>query len=94
MGPNERKPIHSEFSCTLLVLTQSQGVNHVKSQTEIQQQIADRILEALRNGVVPWRKTLLPDKDSDASAIAVSRRNYTGVNLVLLDLVAMSRAYV
>ncbi len=63
------------------------------SQTEIQQQITDRILEGLKNGVVPWRKTWRPDKNSGAPANAISARPYSGINPILLDLVAMSRGY-
>ena len=63
------------------------------SQTEIQQQITARILEGLRNGVVPWRKTWRPDKNSGAPANAISSRCYSGVNPILLDLVSMSRGY-
>ncbi len=63
------------------------------SQTEIQQQITDRIVEGLKNGVVPWRKTWRPDKNSGAPANAISARPYSGINPILLDLVAMSRGY-
>jgi antirestriction protein ArdC len=61
------------------------------TQTEIQQQITARILDGLKNGVVPWRKTWSPDKNSWAPANVISRRNYSGINPILLDLVAISR---
>jgi antirestriction protein ArdC len=63
------------------------------SQSDIQQQITTRILEGLKNGVVPWRKTWRPDKNSGSPANAISGRNYSGINPILLDLVAMSRGY-
>ena len=63
------------------------------SQFEIQQQITDRILEGLKNGVVPWRKTWRPDPNSGSPTNAISRRPYSGINPILLDLVAMSRGY-
>jgi antirestriction protein ArdC len=63
------------------------------SQSEIQQQITNRILEGLKNGVVPWRKTWRPDKNSGAPANAISSRSYSGCNVLLLDLVAMTRSY-
>jgi antirestriction protein ArdC len=63
------------------------------TQTEIQKQITDRILEGLRNGVVPWRKTWRPDKNSGAPTNVISRRAYSGCNVLLLDLVAMARNY-
>ena len=65
----------------------------MSSQTDIQKQITDRILEGLKNGVVPWRKTWRPDKNCGAPANAISGRNYSGINPILLDLVAMSRNY-
>ena len=63
------------------------------SQTEIQKQITDRILEGLKAGCIPWRKTWRPDKNSGAPANAISSRSYSGINPILLDLVAMSRGY-
>lgn len=63
------------------------------SQSEIQKQITDRILEGLKAGCIPWRKTWRPDKNSGAPANAISGRCYSGVNPILLDLVSMSRGY-
>lgn len=63
------------------------------SQSEIQKHITDRIIDGLKNGVVPWRKTWRPDKNSGPPANVISRRPYSGINPILLDLVAMSRAY-
>lgn len=63
------------------------------NQAEIQKQITDRILEGLKSGVVPWRKTWRPDKNSGAPANGISGRNYSGCNVLLLDLTAMSRGY-
>ena len=65
----------------------------MSSQTDIQKQITDRILEGLKNGVVPWRKPWRPDKNCGAPANGISGRNYTGINPILLNLVAMSRGY-
>ncbi len=63
------------------------------SQSEIQQQITARILEGLKAGCIPWRKTWRPDRNSGSPANAISGRNYSGINPILLDLVAMSRGY-
>ena len=63
------------------------------SQSEIQKQITDRIIEGLKNGVVPWRKPWQPGKNSGSPANIISKRPYSGVNPILLDLVAMSRGY-
>jgi antirestriction protein ArdC len=63
------------------------------TQVEIQQQITNRILEGLKSGTIPWRKTWRPDKNSGAPANVISKRPYSGVNPILLDLVAISRGY-
>ena len=63
------------------------------SQSEIQKQITDRILEGLKAGCIPWRKTWRPDKNCGAPANGISGRCYSGINPILLDLVSMSRGY-
>ena len=63
------------------------------SQSEIQAEITNRILHALKQGVVPWRKPWRNDPNSGAPANVVSRRLYSGVNPILLDLVSMVRGY-
>ncbi len=60
-------------------------------QTELRQRITDRIVAALKEGCPPWRKpwgtgTILPTN-------AVSNRRYSGVNLMLLDLIALERGF-
>ena len=63
------------------------------SQSEIQAEITTRILDALKQGVVPWRKPWRNDPNSGSPANVVSKRLYSGINPILLDLVAMSRGY-
>ena len=63
------------------------------TQAEIQKQITDRILQGFKAGCIPWRKPWRPDKNSGAPANVISKRPYSGVNPILLDLVAMSRGY-
>ncbi len=63
------------------------------TQSEIQKQITDRIIEGLKNGVVPWKKPWRPDKNSGSPTNVISKRPYSGINPILLDLVAMSRGY-
>ena len=63
------------------------------SQAEIQRQITDRILDGLKSGTIPWRKPWRADENSGSPADVISRRPYSGVNPILLDLVAMSRGY-
>jgi antirestriction protein ArdC len=63
------------------------------SQTEIQSQITARILEGLKNGVVAWRKPWRLDPNSGSPTNVISKRPYSGINPILLDLVAMERGY-
>jgi antirestriction protein ArdC len=63
------------------------------SQVEIQKHITDRILDGLKSGNIPWRKPWRPDKNSGSPTNVISHRNYSGINPILLDLVAMSRGY-
>jgi antirestriction protein ArdC len=71
----------------------NKGASLMPTQVEIQKQITNRILEGLKNGVVPWRKTWRPDKNSGAPTNVISHRPYSGCNILLLDLVAISRGY-
>lgn len=63
------------------------------SQADIQKQITARILEGLKGGIVPWRKPWRRDKNAGAPANVISKRPYSGINPILLDLAAMSRGY-
>jgi antirestriction protein ArdC len=63
------------------------------SQSEIQQEVTHRILEGLKSGVVPWRKPWRDDPNCGAAANVISRKAYSGVNPMLLDLVAMTEGY-
>lgn len=63
------------------------------SQSEIYQNITHRILDALMFGTVPWRKPWRNQPNCGAPANVVSKRRYSGINPLLLDLVAMSRGF-
>ena len=63
------------------------------SQNEIQSEITVRILEGLKSGTIPWRKPWRSDPNSGSPANVISKRLYSGINPILLDLVAMSRGY-
>ena len=63
------------------------------SQSEIRRQITDKIIDGLFFGVVPWKKPWRNHPNSGAPANVISRRNYSGINPLLLDLVAMSRGF-
>ena len=54
------------------------------SQTELRQQITDRIIESLQSGQLsPWRK---PWKSNGPHHNVVSHRSYSGVNPLLLEI--------
>ena len=63
------------------------------SQSEIQKEITHRILDGLLFGTAPWRKPWRNDPNAGAPANVISRRRYSGINPILLDLTAMSRGY-
>lgn len=63
------------------------------SQTEIQENITERIVEGLQNGIVPWKKPWRNDPNCGLPANIVSRRNYSGINPILLDLAAQANGF-
>lgn len=63
------------------------------SQSEIYKDITHRILDALMFGTVPWRKPWRNQPNCGAPANVVSKRQYSGINPLLLDLVSMSRGF-
>lgn len=64
------------------------------SQAEIQKQVTARILDGLKQGNIPWRKPWRADKNAGVPANVISKRPYSGINPILLDLAAMSRGHV
>lgn len=62
------------------------------TQTELRRRITDQIVDALREGCPPWRK---PWADSRPARPAnfVTRRRYSGINVMLLDLMALERGF-
>src|SRR5262245_28597416 len=65
----------------------------VTSQTEIRESIMERIIEALKAGTPPWRKPWSSLTNTGFAANVISRRVYTGINPLLLDLTATERGY-
>lgn len=59
------------------------------SQAEVRQQITNKIVEALTNGnLPPWRKPWRSDRNAGSHANIISKRAYTGVNPLLLEVAA------
>jgi antirestriction protein ArdC len=59
----------------------------MSTQSEIRQQITDKMVAALRAGTAPWRRPWRNDStNTGAPANAVSRKAYRGINVPLLGL--------
>lgn len=63
------------------------------SQTDIRERVTTEIIEALKKGVVPWRKPWSAAGNTGFPRNVVSQRNYSGVNRLLLTCAAMKRGF-
>lgn len=63
------------------------------TQTEIRQQITEKIVTALKAGTAPWRRPWNNLTNAGSPANVVSQKSYTGVNPLILELVCMERGY-
>lgn len=63
------------------------------TQAEIRQRITDKIVAALQAGTAPWRRPWSNLDSTGSPANIVSKRSYTGVNTLLLELVAQERGW-
>lgn len=63
------------------------------SQNEIREHVTTEIIEALKRGVVPWRKPWSASGNSGFPANVVSKRNYSGINRLLLGAAAMKKGF-
>ena len=60
---------------------------------ELRRQITDRLIAALENNVVPWRCPWSPDRNAGRPANLVSKRTYSGINPLLLQLHSMNHGF-
>lgn len=65
----------------------------MSNTTEIRRQLTDRIIAALENNVVPWRKCWTSDVNTGRAANAVSGKKYSGINPLLLELHALEHGF-
>src|ERR1700677_3853426 len=65
----------------------------MSTQTEIRQQITEKIVAALKAGTAPWRRPWTSFTNTGNPANVVSKRSYTGVNTLLLYLVGLERGF-
>lgn len=61
------------------------------TQTEIREQVTQKIVEALKAGTAPWRRPWSNTENTGSPANVISKKNYSGVNNLLLQLVSMER---
>jgi antirestriction protein ArdC len=63
------------------------------SQSEIRQSITEQIVAALAAGTAPWRRPWSSDPCAGAPKNAVSNKNYSGVNPLLLHIAAQRHGF-
>jgi antirestriction protein ArdC len=63
------------------------------SQTELRKQITAQIVSALERDLVPWRRPWNISKNSGRPANVLSKRPYSGINPLLLELHAFEHGF-
>jgi len=63
------------------------------SQSELREEITQRIVEAMSRGLPPWREPYRRDPNSGFPTNVISSKRYTGINTLLLAATAMEREY-
>lgn len=61
----------------------------MQTPAQIRSEITSQIISALEKGVVPWRRPWRIDRASGRHANATSKRAYSGINPILLELHAL-----
>ena len=56
------------------------------SQAEIREKITNEIVAALQAGTPPWHRPWVNDKNAGFPANVVSKKRYSGINPLLLEL--------
>lgn len=64
------------------------------NQNELRQRITNQIVEALESGnLPPWRRPWSSDKNAGSPANVVSKKRYSGLNPLLLELAAQRHGF-
>src|SRR5476651_2097581 len=63
------------------------------TQMEIRESITNKIVEALKKGTAPWRRPWSDMANTGSPANAVSKRPYSGVNPLILELISLERGF-
>jgi len=65
----------------------------MQSQIQIRQQITQQIISALEQDLVPWRRPWSVSKNVGRPANVLSKRAYTGINPLLLEMHALKHGF-
>ena len=65
----------------------------MQSQTEIRQSITNKIIESLKQGKIPWRKTWSGIEGPRTPTNFVTKRRYSGINVPILWMTGQDRGY-
>jgi len=62
-------------------------------QTEIRQQVNEKLIAAMQKGQLPWVKPWSPQKNAGHPTNASAAKSYRGINPLLLELAALDKGY-
>lgn len=60
---------------------------------DLREQISQQLIDAISNGIEPWKRPWRASKNAGAPANVQSGRSYTGINPLILDLHAMRHGF-
>src|ERR1700733_14593849 len=84
----------SSFDTAKFVVPNTLETTTMSTQTEIRQRITNQIIEALKSGKLPpWRQPWASNPNAGFPANVVSKRHYTGVNPMLLQMAAQKHGF-
>ena len=84
-----------------LIVGTARGITHLTpernsimpTQNEIRTQITNKLIAALENNVLPWRRPWQQSKNTGRPANVTSKRPYSGINPLLLELDSMKKGF-
>ena len=65
----------------------------MSNPNELRQKITDQIVKALEGDLIPWRRPWSLSRNAGRPANAISKKSYTGINPLLLQLHAMRHGF-
>lgn len=66
----------------------------MSKQNELRKEITDRLIDAMKQGLVPWRKPWTGDESCGFPVNILSGKPYRGINPLLLGITSLERGYV